>query len=110
MLNQSWRPLREEILGLWGVGPETADSMLLYAGKHPIFVVDAYTRRIGNRIGLFKSEDYDTIQKYFEGTLLRSAKLFNEYHALVVELGKSICKTKPLCGHCPLQKDCLKRL
>lgn len=98
--------LREELLGIWGIGPETADSMLLYALGMPVFVVDAYTRRVGNRIGLFKTEDYGEVQKFFESNLPHSAELFNEYHALIVELAKNTCKTKPLCGDCPLKGDC----
>ncbi len=108
MLNQPWEPLRNELLDLWGIGPETADSMLLYAGGHPVFVVDAYTRRIGKRIGLFKTDSYDDIQRYFEMNLSRSPKFFNEYHALIVGLGKSICKTKPLCVDCPIHSHCRK--
>lgn len=106
MLGQPWKPLREELLELWGIGPETADSMLLYAGGHPVFVVDAYTRRAGNRIGLFKSDSYDEIQRYFEQSLSRSPQLYNEYHALIVELAKNTCKTKPQCPQCPLLSQC----
>lgn len=98
--------IRGELLELYGMGPETVDSILLYAGEMPIFVVDAYTRRIGNRVGLFQSEDYAKVQSYFEKNLERSVPLFNEYHALLVALGKDFCRTKPLCDSCPLNKIC----
>lgn len=98
--------LRVELLRIYGVGPETADSMLLYAGGHAVFVVDAYTRRIGRRIGLFETEDYEKIRSYFERNLERSPELFNEFHALLVALGKDICRPKPRCELCPLRKDC----
>ncbi|MBI2119331.1 MAG: hypothetical protein HYT97_06870 [Elusimicrobia bacterium] len=97
---------RKELLACHGIGPETADSILLYAGSHPIFVVDAYTRRIGNRVGLFHSQDYSHIQEYFQANLHKSSRLFNEIHALLVQLGKEFCRTKPLCEGCPLNKDC----
>jgi len=98
--------LREELLGLYGLGPETVDSIMLYAGGVPTFVVDAYTRRIGNRIGLFHTENYQDVQTYFEHELKKSAALFNQFHALLVALGKNICRTKPDCTHCPLREDC----
>jgi endonuclease III related protein len=106
LLKQSTEKVRLELLNLFGLGPETVDSMLLYAGGHPIFVVDAYTRRIGNRIGLFDTEKYEEIQNYFHRTLDHSAVLYNEFHALLVALGKNICKTNPLCPQCPLIKVC----
>ena len=106
MLDRPWEPLRKELLDLWGIGPETADSMLLYAGGHPVFVVDAYTRRAGNRIGLFKTHDYDEIQRYFAKSLPRSPQIYNEYHALIVELAKKTCKTSPQCPQCPLLSQC----
>ena len=105
-----------------GIGPETADSIILYAAKKPIFVIDAYTKRILNRIG-YKEETYEELQRLFmqnyrkleifgvsENKVFRnlpnSEKLFNEYHALLVELGKSICKKNPLCEKCPITKIC----
>jgi len=97
--------LREELLSINGIGPETADSMILYAAKKPVFVIDAYTKRIMNRIG-YKEETYDDLQKLFMYNLELNEKLFNEYHALLVELGKNICKTKPLCDKCPINKMC----
>jgi endonuclease-3 related protein len=101
--------LRAELLSINGVGPETADSMVLYAAEKPVFVIDSYTRRVFTRLGFLKgSESYDDIQSFFEKNLLRDVKLFNEYHALVVELGKSVClKNKPSCAECPLRVDCV---
>jgi endonuclease-3 related protein len=100
--------LREKLLSLKGVGPETADSMLLYAAGRPVFVVDAYTRRIGKRWGVLQGkESYDAVQAIFTNALPRSVKLFNEYHALLVKLGKDICKKRePLCRACPLSRLC----
>ncbi|MCH8329518.1 MAG: hypothetical protein IIB81_03950 [Nanoarchaeota archaeon] len=99
------RTLRNELLSVNGIGPETADSIILYAAKKPIFVVDAYTKRIMNRIG-FKEESYDELQYLFMSNLESNERLFNEYHALLVELGKNVCKTKPLCNKCPINKKC----
>jgi endonuclease-3 related protein len=97
--------LREELLGVHGVGPETADSILLYAGSLPTFVVDAYTYRIFSRHGWIDLEsDYQQIQEYFHDHLPPDAPMFNEFHALLVYLGKHSCKkNKPLCGACPLR-------
>jgi endonuclease-3 related protein len=98
--------LREMLLGVKGIGPETADSMLLYAFGRPVFVVDAYTKRIFTRHALLgKDAGYDGIRKFFMRNLPgRDAKLFNEYHALIVEAGKNYCKKKkPLCEICPLK-------
>jgi len=94
---------RADLLNVKGIGQETADSMLLYAGKRHVFVVDAYTRRIFSRLGIIKGDEpYDVIQAVFEGRLARSVRLYNEYHALVVALGKDICRPRPQCGRCPL--------
>jgi len=99
--------LRAKLLSVWGLGPETVDSMLLYALGRPSFVVDAYTRRIFRRLGL-TGEDarYDVLKAYFENHLPRKAGLYNEYHALIVEHGKSVCRTKPKCGVCCLRRMC----
>jgi len=96
---------REELLSIKGLGKETVDSMLLYAGELPIFVVDAYTYRILFRHGLIPEEaTYEEIQDLFHRYLPEDPKLFNEYHALLVACGKTFCKTKkPLCETCPLQ-------
>jgi endonuclease-3 related protein len=96
--------LRNKLLGVHGIGPETADSILLYAGKHPVFVVDAYTRRILERHGHSAlGESYESIQERFHGSLPRAVSLFNEYHALIVRTGKDWCRPhSPRCEQCPL--------
>jgi endonuclease-3 related protein len=100
--------LRTELLGVYGIGPETADSIILYAARKPIFVVDAYTRRVFARLGLARADAaYAELQALFHANLPRDEKMFNEYHALVVALGKNICKkTTPKCGECPLREIC----
>ena len=98
--------LRDELLSLSGVGPETADSILLYAGARPVFVVDAYTLRIGERLGWFRAATYESAQAMFVESLPRSVKVYQEAHALIVALGKLYCRKEPLCGHCPLAGDC----
>jgi endonuclease III related protein len=97
--------LRQELLSVHGVGPETADSILLYGGAMPSFVVDAYTYRIFSRHGWIDLEsDYHQIQEYFQDHLPADARMFNEYHALLVRLGKHHCKkSEPLCKTCPLK-------
>jgi endonuclease-3 related protein len=100
--------VRKRLLELDGIGPETADSILLYASGYPVFVVDAYTRRIGQRLGIFRYNDYQDIQNYFQSDLPAEASLYNEFHALLVMLGKNICKrAAPRCSECPLQSDCV---
>jgi len=100
--------LREELLQRPGIGPETADSIVLYAAGLPSFVVDAYTRRLLERLGLLPGPDgYETIRALFMQQLPQSAPLYNEYHALIVVHAKERCrKRKPLCSGCPLQVDC----
>ncbi len=97
--------LREELLAIKGIGPETADSILLYAGNKPTFVVDAYTHRILNRHGLAADEsDYHELQALFMDHLPADAALFNEYHALIVRTAKEFCrKSDPRCDACPLK-------
>ncbi len=103
--------LREQLLSLWGIGPETADSVILYAAEKPSFVIDAYTKRIFSRLGLVNEEiGYDTLKNFFERSIPRDVSLYKEFHALIVELGKNYCKTKPLCGACPLGKECPEKL
>ncbi len=98
---------REGLLGLRGVGPETADSILLYAFGKSIFVVDAYTRRIFERLGLLKGKaTYEEIRETFERALPRDAAIYREYHALIVEHAKRFCRKRPLCGDCPLEDRC----
>jgi endonuclease-3 related protein len=96
--------LREMLLGVHGIGPETADCILLYAGNHPIFVVDAYTRRILTRHNILNEKNAnDEIRAHFEEYLPRDARLYNEYHALIVNTGKNWCRNKnPICAECPL--------
>lgn len=98
--------LRQALLTVPGVGPETADSILLYAGKIPSFVVDAYTRRILGRHGLIRPDArYEAIQSLFMRHLPPEAPLFNEYHALLVAVGKDFCRPVPRCAGCPLRRD-----
>ncbi|HYM39532.1 MAG TPA: hypothetical protein VEY12_05225 [Thermoplasmata archaeon] len=98
--------LRADLLAQPGVGPETADSILLYAGRHPVFVVDAYTIRIGNRVGLFETQAYEHVQRYFEDRLPREVDRFREYHALLVRHAKTFCRARPKCAPCPLRRMC----
>ncbi len=98
--------LRNELLAVHGIGPETADSILLYAGNLPVFVVDAYTCRIALRHGwIAPNDDYHAVQKRFLATLPEDRQLYNEFHALMVRLGKDYCKrSKPRCDACPLKE------
>ncbi|MHB2025815.1 MAG: hypothetical protein ACYCPQ_04135 [Elusimicrobiota bacterium] len=105
-LSRPSRELREELLSLWGIGPETADSILLYAGNHPVFVIDAYTLRIAGRIGWFLNFNYDKAASYFIQRLPKSPKIYNEFHALLVKLGKEYCRTDPVCQKCVLAEVC----
>ena len=98
--------LREELLAISGIGEETADSILLYAGDRPIFVVDAYTRRVLERHGLVGDRArYREIQRVFMDHLPADAAMFNEYHALLVAVGKTYCRKTPRCDACPLRYD-----
>lgn len=96
--------LRRELLTVNGIGPETADSILLYGGNLPTFVVDAYTARIGKRHGwLTEDADYHQIQEHFEASLPTDVQLYNEFHAMIVRVGKEYChKRNPDCDSCPL--------
>lgn len=97
--------LREELLAIKGIGPETADSILLYAFDKEIFVIDAYTARITIRHQLIEPEaDYGQLQDLFKSNLPADVKLFNEYHALLVRVGKEFCRTKARCDNCPLKQ------
>ena len=110
MAGQDARTLRKRLLAVPGVGRETADSIALYAAGLPLFVVDAYTRRVFSRMGLLKgTEDYDVIQSYFMDRLPRDARLYNEYHAQIVLLAKDFCRPRPLCAACPVADLCRKR-
>ena len=98
---------RENLLGIWGVGPETADSILLYAYSKPFFVIDAYTKRIFTRLGLAESKvTYQELQETFHKNLPKDQGLFNEYHALLVKHAIKSCRTKPLCEECVLRRQC----
>lgn len=104
MASVETRRLREELLSVSGIGPETADSILLYALNRPVFVVDTYTARVAVRHGLIEPDiDYEQLQYLFESNLEPNAPLFNEYHALLVRIGKDFCKPKPKCAGCPLE-------
>lgn len=98
--------LREFLFSIKGIGPETADSMVLYAFEKPVFVVDAYTNRILKRHRLIEDEaDYFQLQEFFENHLEEDVKFYNEYHALMVMTGKHFCKkSKPNCAACPLKE------
>lgn len=105
MKRRNLKYLRHELLSINGIGMETADSILLYALDRPVFVVDAYTRRIFSRHGYFAYNDpYDKIRRLFEHNLPRKSEIYNELHALLVKLGRTKCKkNEPLCNTCPLQ-------
>ncbi len=106
------KEIREELLMLNGIGPETADSILLYAGNQPIFVVDAYTKRICKRLPIDINPTYDEIQNFFQDDLSKKykkneiLKIYNELHALIVIHAKTYCKSKPNCIKCPLKVYC----
>ena len=102
--------LRKALLSVNGVGPETADDILLYAFTRPIFVIDAYTRRLFSRLGYINGDEkYETLRADFENKLSNQAdkiQLFNEYHGLIVHHAKYFCKTKPICDECCLRNHC----
>jgi len=103
MAREESEVLRRKVLSVKGIGPETADSILLYALNKPVFVVDAYTKRVFSRHGVCSAkDDYHDVQGIFASRLPADVKLFNEYHALIVILAKQFCRTKPLCKECPL--------
>ncbi|NIP39679.1 MAG: endonuclease III domain-containing protein [Candidatus Dadabacteria bacterium] len=106
-LGQDLPTLREQLLSIKGIGPETADSIILYAAKKPIFVIDAYTHRILSRHGLVPEEtNYNEMQELFMDSLPDDHELFNEYHALIVKTAKEHCRKKsPVCSCCPLEFD-----
>ncbi len=102
--------LRHAVLSVNGVGPETADDILLYAFKRPVFVIDAYTRRIFSRLALLDHDSgYETLRHHFEDGLKKQphrVALFNEYHALIVAHAKEHCRVRPQCRVCPLRRGC----
>jgi endonuclease-3 related protein len=100
--------LRSELLGVNGIGPETADSILLYAFDRPVFVVDSYTRRLFSRLGYgwMEKAPYEEVQEFFMRELPSESDLYNEFHALIVAHCKNICKKKPLCSACAISSQC----
>ena len=99
--------LRSALIAVHGIGPETADDIVLYAFNRPVFVIDAYTRRIFSRLGLIKGdESYEALRYLFEKALKSNVKTFNEYHALIVRHGKDICRKQPRCSACCLSAVC----
>jgi len=109
MLSGPTHEVRKMLLSIYGIGSETADSILLYAGEHPIFVVDAYTRRIFARLGVWdETVTYEEMQSYFLAHLPHDVRLFKEYHALIDGVGSQYCmRTRPRCSSCPLSGQCL---
>ncbi len=110
--DRNMKDIRDELLSMNGIGPETADSIILYAGDLPIFVVDAYTKRLCKRLPLKTGSSYDEIQDYFQEQIKKHYKeneitrVYNELHALIVVLAKNYCKKKPDCKNCPIRKNC----
>ena len=110
--------LRRKLLSVPGIGPETADSIALYAAGKPLFVVGAYTRRVLSRLGLLQADPpgrpstrpggYAQVQRYLTDRLPRDAELYNDYHAQLVRLGKEHCRLRPRCSGCPLDDLCPK--
>jgi endonuclease-3 related protein len=106
LLRRPWPELRAELLAIPGIGPETADAIGLYGAGRPVFVVDAYTRRILARHGLMAGDaDYATIQGLVQGNLPQDPGLFNEYHALLARVAREHCRARPRCEGCPLRSD-----
>ncbi len=101
--------VRDELLTLKGIGPETADSILLYAGHHPSFVIDNYTMRLFKRLGILAgTEKYQQVRTLFMAELPADVQLYNEYHALIVNHCKEFCRKRPLCNNCPCTDICLE--
>ena len=102
--------LRGRLLTVRGIGRETADSIVLYAAGLPLFVVDAYTRRVFGRLGLLRGDEaYDDVQGLFMKRLPPDVALYNDYHAQIVTLGRDVCRPRPRCGACPLDGTCTRR-
>jgi len=103
--------LRDALLSVHGVGPETADDIVLYAFDRPVFVIDAYTRRLFARLGIIAgTESYEGLRGLFEQALPADAGMYNEYHALIVAHAKDVCRPRPLCGQCVLRRRCAYRI
>jgi endonuclease-3 related protein len=110
LARMSTEELRRALLAVHGIGPETADDILLYAFERPVFVIDAYTRRVFARLGAIKGpEPYEALRQAFEVSLGEDVPLYNEYHALIVLHGKEACRRKPLCHSCCLATVCFSR-
>jgi len=110
MLKEDGHILRHKLLNVNGIGPETADSILLYAAEHPIFVIDAYTKRIFSRHGYIDADaTYHQMQELFMKCIPQDTCLYNEYHALIVRVGKELCRTNPHCDSCPVEYDLHKK-
>jgi endonuclease-3 related protein len=107
--NRAVWQIREELLDLKGIGPETADSILLYAGNKAVLPVDAYTFRIVNRLNKTDFKKYDELQNYFYKNMPHNVRSFKELHGLLVEHAKESCKTKPVCKHCIVASSCKSR-
>ena len=109
MSSREPRALRAQLLAVPGIGRETADSIALYAASLPLFVIDAYTRRVFGRLGMIRGDEaYDELQRWFMDGLATDAALFNEYHAQIVIHAKDVCRKRPLCSRCPLDSSCPK--
>ncbi len=107
MFAGDWLELRSELLKVKGVGPETCDAILLYAGHKPSFVVDSYTKRLFHRLGLLDGKEcYEEIRIIFMNSLPADVQVYNEYHAVIVEHCKRFCRKKPACSDCPLKSVC----
>lgn len=103
MARVSTPALRDELLSIWGIGPETADSILLYAFRRPVFVVDAYTHRVLRRHGLHPGGGYESVRAFLEGELAERPDLYNDFHAQFVWVGHRYCGPTPRCEECPLK-------
>ncbi len=107
MFKQDVPELRDELLSIYGVGPETADSIILYAAEKPSFVVDTYTYRLISRLGWVEGNfHYERLRALFMDNLSHDVDLFNEYHALIVRHGARVCKKTPQCDACNMQTNC----
>jgi endonuclease-3 related protein len=105
MLRETGEELSKKLLAVKGIGPETADSILLYAAQKPFFVIDAYTKRVFARHRLFSLDaSYEEWQKLFTRALPKKVSLYNDFHAQIVAVGKKFCRTRPLCEICPLRR------
>ena len=109
LFDQGTSELREELLGLKGIGPETADAMMLYAGDHLTFVIDAYTLRFAKRYPLPFEPKYDAARDHFQRNLPTDLYIYQEFHALLDEIAKTHCRPRPDCGSCPLRGRCKRK-